>query len=202
MALEGRSERRAAAVLLGVCRELQGQPEQAIALLDKAIAASPRDAKAYYHRGRLDLHRGESATALPFLRRAAELDPSDPEILYSLVLCLKAAGTPDEARAAEEHWKRCEEDLKRVALLGRLIAVSPHDPDLRREMGELFLRNGRDADGLRWLESALRERPDHAATHRVLADYYEHQVNWIGPPTIGSSVSCPISQEYNNLRIS
>ncbi len=162
-------------MLLGVCRDLQGDREQAISLLERAMAQNPWDAKAYHHRGRMELNLGKATTALPFLRRAAELDPSDPEILYSLVLCLQAAGLTDEARIAEERWKRCEADLKRVAEVARLVAVSPHNPDLRREMGELFLRNGRDQDGLRWLESALREQPDHAATHRLLADYYEHR---------------------------
>ena len=42
-------------------------------------------------------------------------------------------------------------------------------PELRRQMGELFLRNGRDDEGICWLESALREQPDHVITHEILA---------------------------------
>jgi tetratricopeptide (TPR) repeat protein len=158
---------------LGVCREAQGDPQEAAAIFDRVIALHPSVANAYYQRGRLDLNRGKATLAMPFLRQANVLDPSDPEILYSFVLCLREVGSPEETREVEERLKRTESDLKRVAEVARLVARSPRDPDLRREMGELFLRNGREADALRWLQSALRQRPDHGPTNRVLADYYE-----------------------------
>jgi predicted Zn-dependent protease len=161
------------AVLTAMCREAQGRPDEAAAILDRLIAENARDAKAHYHRGRLELNRGQAAAAAPHLRRAAELDPSDPEILNSLLLCVQQVGTPAEIREVEERWKRCDADLKRVTDLARLISASPRNPDLRREMGELFLRNGREREGIRWLESALREQSDHVPTHRLLADYYE-----------------------------
>ena len=41
-----------------------------------------------------------------------------------------------------------------------------------RQAGEIFLAIGNDREGVRWLESALREDPHHQATHRVLRDYY------------------------------
>jgi Flp pilus assembly protein TadD len=160
-------------VQLAVCREAQGAPDEAEALLDQVITSHASEAKAYGYRGRLELNRARPAAAAPFLRRAAELDPGNVETLYSLFLCLRQVGAPAEAREAEERWRRAEADLKRVAQLARAVAASPRDPDLRSEIGELFLRNGRVQDGLRWLESALRERPDHAPTHRLLADYYD-----------------------------
>lgn len=160
-------------LLLGLCREAEGQTAQARTLLDQAIAKSPSDPKAHYHRGRIELHSGRPDLAAPFLRRAAELDRSDTEILYSLLLCVREVGTADEVREVEARRAQCEADLNRVAEIARLVSRSPRDPDLRREMGELFLRNGRDAEGLRWLESALRQQPDHEPTHRLLADYYE-----------------------------
>jgi tetratricopeptide (TPR) repeat protein len=160
-------------VLLALCWEGQGQTDEAAGLLDRVIAEFPPHPKAFLCRGRLELNRGRPAAGLPFLRRAAGLDPSDVETLYSLAQCLRQVGAAEEAHATEERWRRAEADLKRVAELARSISSSPRDPDLRREMGELFLRNGRDKDGLRWLESALREQPDHASTHQQLADYYE-----------------------------
>jgi len=165
-------------VQLAACREIQGQTGQAEELLDQVIAAGSPPAKAFYHRGRLELDRGRPAAGVPFLRRASELDPGDLETLYALFQCLRQSGTLAEAREAEERWKRAEADLKRVAELGAAIAASPRDPDLRREMGELFLRNGRERDGVRWLDSAVRERPDHEPSRRLLADYYDR----IGDP--------------------
>ena len=160
-------------IQLALCREAQGRPDDAATILDRVIADHPPDAKAFHYRGRLEMNRGNDAAALPFLRRAADLDGSEVDILYSLSQCLRRAGTPAEATAAEERWKRADADLKRVAELSREISSNPRDPDLRREMGELFLGNGRHADGVRWLESALRENPDHAAAHAALAAHFE-----------------------------
>lgn len=161
-----------ALVLLAAVRQAQGRAGEAAAVLDPLLAGPAPDPRALHLRGKIDLEAGRPAAGLPFLRRAAERDPSDPELLYTLAQCLRQTGPPDEAAAAEERWKRCSADVGRVSELGRAIAASPADPDLRREMGELFLRNGRDADGVRWLESALKVRPDHAPAHRALAEYY------------------------------
>src|SRR5207247_1050780 len=108
-----------------------------------------------------------------YLRKAAELERSDPEVLYALFLCIQQTGTAAEAAEAEARWKQADADLKQVGELAKAIAAAPRDPELRRQMGELFLRNGRDAEGIRWLESALRERPDHVKTHEILAAYYD-----------------------------
>ncbi len=160
-------------IQLAVCREAQGRVDEAIVILDRVIAGVSPDAKALYYRGRLELNRAKPGAAAPFLRRAVELDPSDPELLYTLFQCVQHTGTPSEIKEAEERWRRCEADLRRVGELARMIARSPQDPDLRCEIGELFLRNGRIIEGIRWLESALRVQPDHAPTHKVLAAYYE-----------------------------
>jgi tetratricopeptide (TPR) repeat protein len=162
----------AALVQLAECREVQSRTEDAIVLLDRVLAEHPDDPKALYLRGRITMTR-DAASALPFLRRAVELDRSDPDIRYALLGCLQQVGTPAQVSEAEKQWRQCADDLRRAGELAAAISAAPHDPELRREMGELFLRNGRDADGVRWLESALRERPDHALTHRALAAYYE-----------------------------
>lgn len=169
----GASGDHAVTVQLAACREMQGRADDAAALLDGALKAVPKNAAALHLRGKIEMNRGRPAEALAFLHRGAEADPSDAELLYSLFVCLQRAGTPAEARAAEERWKRCDADLRRVGELTRQVSAKPDDPDLRREIGALFLRNGRPADGVRWLESALRVNPGHAATHAALAAHYE-----------------------------
>lgn len=159
-------------VQLAICREAQGRPDEAVVLLDRAIAIGPPTPTALFVRGRLERDRRNPAAAVQFLRRAAALNPSDPPTLYLLLLALQEAGYPAEARQVEARWKQATVDMTRVGDLGRAIGRDPKNPDLRREMGELFIRNGRDAEGLRWLESALKEQPEHIPTHRFLADYY------------------------------
>jgi Tfp pilus assembly protein PilF len=49
---------------------------------------------------------------------------------------------------------------------------NPRDPNLRYKAGRIFLDSRQDAEGLRWLSSALQEDPNHRPTHQLLADYY------------------------------
>ena len=53
------------------------------------------------------------------------------------------------------------------------IQRAPHNPNLHYEAGMIALRAGAIQDALRWFESALREDPNHAPTHRALAEYYQ-----------------------------
>ncbi len=50
---------------------------------------------------------------------------------------------------------------------------SPHDAGLHYELGMIAFRSGSPKEGLRWLESALREDPRHLPTHRSMALYYQ-----------------------------
>jgi len=152
--------------------EAEGRADDAVATLDRAATRPDASVVVLTQRARLDLDRGRAADGLPYARRAVAADPSDVEARFMLLRCLQQAGTPAEAAEAEARWRQLRDDLTRVRELGRRISTSPADPDLRREIGELFLRNGREAEGVRWLESALAIRPDHTPSHRALADYY------------------------------
>lgn len=149
-----------------------GNAAAGIATLDRAIATGKADAEVYTARAKADLDRGEAAAALPFARRAVELDGSSVEALFTWLRCLQQTGATAEAAKVETRWRQTSKDLERVNELGRLIPTSPYSPDLRREMGEIYLRQGHDAEGLRWLESALALKPDHTPTHQTLAEYY------------------------------
>jgi Tfp pilus assembly protein PilF len=57
----------------------------------------------------------------------------------------------------------------------KVVVKVPRDPDPRRELGTICLRNGQTAEGLRWLQGALEVAPADKETHAVLADFYEGQ---------------------------
>jgi Tfp pilus assembly protein PilF len=113
------------------------------------------------------------AEAEKWFRRAAEIMPYEKDINYGLYQCLERLGKREEAAAVRTRLNRIEADIAEMDRLTRLIGSRPHDPALRYEAGKVLLRNGQEAEGLRWLESALREDPQHAATHQTLAEYYE-----------------------------
>lgn len=151
---------------------LAGKSSEATAALDRVIAAGNGDPSTYMYRAKVELDRGDPAAALPFARKAVEIDDSAVEALFTLLQCLQQTGATAEAQTIEARWRTASKDLDRANELARTISARPFDPDLRREMGEVYLRHGLDAEGIRWLESALAIDPSHAATHRVLADYF------------------------------
>ncbi|MDA1190423.1 MAG: tetratricopeptide repeat protein [Candidatus Poribacteria bacterium] len=70
---------------------------KALVALEKAMAATPDDPEALMNYGFLLHDNGNSQEAVPFLQRAAELDPSDDLIRYNLALALDAARQREDA---------------------------------------------------------------------------------------------------------
>ena len=153
-------------------REAQGRIDDALAAAEDLHKRDPQSAYALAACGRLELDRGRPTAAAPYLRRAVERAPYDPDALYTLLRCLNEVGPPEEAKATAERLERVRADLKRLQTLAGQIVRDPANPDLRREAGEVCLRNGLEQEGVGWLVSALKARPDHAPTHALLADYY------------------------------
>ncbi len=164
-----------AAALRGLarCRHGQGRADEARRLYDRLLGEQPNDAVALGERGRLALQTETPEEAERWLRRSAALDPHDRTTAYAFAQCLARLGKADEAREWEARLQRIESDLGRVDELNREVLSRPLDPAPRCEAGVIFLRNGREEEGLKWLASALRVGPRHADTHRALADYYE-----------------------------
>jgi predicted Zn-dependent protease len=163
-------------VLLGMarCRLSLNQPDEARRLLEVMLANDPGSWAAMAERGRLALQLESATEAETWFRRALVLMPFEKELNYGLYQCLVRLGKHPEAEEVRAKLKRIEEDLGRLSDLTRTIAYAPHNPALRCEAAEILLRNGQEAEALRWLESALEEDPRSAATHQALADYYEH----------------------------
>jgi Tfp pilus assembly protein PilF len=158
---------------LACCRRILNQSDEARRLLEQLLAREPRNGRALGERGRLALQHESAAAAEPWFRRALAELPREVDLHYGLYKCLEGQGKRSEAREVLARLRRIEADLDRLREVTRQIAEHPHDPDLRCEAGVIQLRNGLDVQGVRWLESALREDPTHAASHQALADYYE-----------------------------
>lgn len=162
-------------VRLGLARcwiEL-GRTDEARGLLDELLKQLPRNPELLAERGRLELEAGRAAEAEPWLRQAVELKPYAVPFLYTLLRCYKQMGKDGDAREVQEKLARCEADLKRAWELTKAVVKSPHDAELRYEVGVIFLRNSQEGEGVYWLQSALRENPRHAGAHEKLAEFYE-----------------------------
>jgi tetratricopeptide (TPR) repeat protein len=176
--------------LLGLarCRVEQGDAAEATNLLDRLLSLQPEHAGALAERGKIALDAGKLSDAEKWLRHAARIAPFERETLYNLYRCLTVNGPAGEAEECLARIKRIDEDRKRLDELKTAIILAPHDASLRCEMGLILLRNGQDKEGVRWLQDALREQPEHAAARQALDDYYRR------PNGAGASPSTPLKR--------
>jgi tetratricopeptide (TPR) repeat protein len=107
-----------------------GQPDAAMRAYRNAIAASPDSAFLYRELAGIERMQGQSQAAIEHLRRARELDPSDPDVLVMLGDILEQSGDIDGALKAYSEALALESDPsveeKRSALRGRVeLAALP-----------------------------------------------------------------------------
>jgi len=167
-------------VLFGLarCWANRGRKEEAIPLLDQILARYPSDWKALSERGGL-VEQDRPAEAEGYLRRAEALAPPDLPLLVRLADCLRLVGKEEEARTYREKADRLKADIQRAAQLGDQIREQkPNDPALRRELGCLLLRLGKQQDALHWFQTALEKDPGHQPTHESLATFYDQVGNF------------------------
>ena len=156
---------------LARCRAEQGDTAGAVNLLDRLLSLQPEHSGALAERGKIALDAGSLRDAEQWLRKAAGLAPFERKTLYPLSLCLTANGHTREAEEYRARIRRIDEDRKRLDELRTAIMTTPHDASLRCEMGLILLRNGQDKEGVRWLESALREQPGYGRARQALDDH-------------------------------
>jgi predicted Zn-dependent protease len=151
-----------------------GDFSEASSLLEGLLQRNP-SAGVLQLRGRLELEQGNYKQANEYLQRAAQLEPYDTVTLYNWLRCLRKVGTPQQIAEVEKRFQQAEADLLRTRDLTREMLVRPEDPHLRMQVGEIYLRIGKEQEGLRWLLSALAVANDHAPTHQLLAQYYQQK---------------------------
>jgi Flp pilus assembly protein TadD len=103
----------------------QGRLGEAVALLDEAVAADPRDAEAWHALGVALVRRGEALRGLEALRRAALLAPGLAGARRDLAIALDRGGRGAEAAG---HYR---------AFLEQASADAPGRADVGRRLGEL-----------------------------------------------------------------
>jgi tetratricopeptide (TPR) repeat protein len=154
-------------------RDKMGQGEEAAKIMDELLARHPNYGPALVERGRLTLRDGSSAEAEKILRRAITLEPGDAVAYNQLALALVKNGKPDEAEKVQAKMRSIEDDMKLIQDITTVkMQLRPHDPELHYKAGIIAIRAGAIDEGLRWLRSALKEDPNHAASHKALMEHY------------------------------
>ncbi len=161
-------------ILIGLVRSrLQaGDTDQARAQLDDWLTGHPRDAPALTERGKLALGEGQMAQAEAWLRRALDITPYALDANHALFLCLSRQDKTAEAEQCQVRIRQAREDGEQLVLSLRRLQQTPQDADLRCRIAQIFLRQGQEREGERWLQQLLQTHPDHRPAHQALADYY------------------------------
>jgi predicted Zn-dependent protease len=161
--------------LLGLVRVLvtMEKEDEAKPFFEKLEQEHGDNSEALLEYARFALRQKRPGDAEPILRRALQLSPSDHEIHFELAVCLRQLDRPDESRKHVERHKEIQGDLMRLEKVFQAMVKAPSDPGPRLEAGQICMRNGQIAEGLRWLTGVLDLVPDHKPTHKILADHFE-----------------------------
>jgi tetratricopeptide (TPR) repeat protein len=162
------------APLIGLfrCRDRQGRTTEARSLLDRLRQQHGDDVEVLLECGRVAVRDQDFAIAEPLLSRVVERVPYDNEAHLMLAICLHNLGRSEEAARHVDRAKQIESDMMLLEKIVAEIVKNPADPEPRFKAGQICLRNGQDAEGLRWLQGVLERKPDHKPTHQALSNYY------------------------------
>jgi tetratricopeptide (TPR) repeat protein len=135
--------------LLGVIALQSRRPEQAIQLIDKAIALNPDYAEAYNNRGAALTELGRHEAALASYDRAVTLKPDYPQAHNNRGTALANLGRPEAAMASFD----------------RAIELNPSHAEAYSNRGAALVALGRPEEALSFYDRAIAPRPDDAAAH-------------------------------------
>ncbi|QJX00663.1 tetratricopeptide repeat protein [Frigoriglobus tundricola] len=139
------------------------------------VPVEHRDVPVYlWVSGMVELRSDHPDRAEPLLRQVLERDPRNLDACYNLMLCLSRLGREAEAAQMSARFAQMERDQKRlIELTTRVLQAKPSDPDLRCELGEIYIRMGLPERGIHWLFVALKLNPDCRRAHERLRDYFD-----------------------------
>lgn len=141
-----------AANLLALTLERAGRAEEAIALLEQQLEATPRSLATLANLAGVQIRLGRNESALPLLEKAIEIDPRHAESLVNLIVVKGRLGDVGGARRA---FERSGGSSGPVAALNAMAYA-------------LFL-DGRLAEARTLIDASLERRPGQEEARRLLA---------------------------------
>jgi len=169
--IERRPDWPAARLGLAQCRRRLDDRSEARRILDELIEQHPKNVDALVERADLALDDGDLSTAETSLRAALKLSSYDRKANYNLYRCLSQLGRDKDAQASLAQVELIDANLKRLDRLTKAVLQSPGDAGLRCQVGLLFLENGEEQEGVRWLQGALTIDPHCQEAQRALAEH-------------------------------
>ncbi|XP_032848977.1 tetratricopeptide repeat protein 37 [Tyto alba] len=145
-----------------------GQPSQAVADLQAALRADPKDANCWESLGEAYLNRGSYSTALKSFRKASELNPELVYSIYKAAAVEQILGKYENAIATYQQILKKTEDyvpaLKGLGECNLMLARSALDNFLDRKAVDYI------EQALEFFTRATKHRPDISCLWKLLGD--------------------------------
>jgi predicted Zn-dependent protease len=155
---------------------MKGDMQAAARHFEAALATAPDTPRALRELALIDRRYGRNAAARERLAKAVRLEPHDYEVRYAYARVLATTGDPkaaEESRAAEA----LREEQKHIDALRKSLVSRPDDLDLRSEVARWLFGHGHEQEALDWTNLIISKNPNHPATCRLLAEYYQKKGN-------------------------
>ncbi len=163
-----------AEALIGLGRNAfqQGDLEAALRYYEQALKTDPRQPEALKELAQADLRMGRFASSRDRFKILIELDPFDYELRYSYAQALRRLGDEAGFRRENAAASRLRKENDEITQLRFDLLKAPDNQEIRFAVARWMLEHGHTAEGLKWTNEILRVNPNHAGTHRILADHY------------------------------
>lgn len=162
-ALELAPDLAEAHVAMGHVRSLTGDHDGAVRSFQRALELNPELFEAHYYFARHCQAHGDYARALELFLSAYAVRPDDYTVLALAVPILDQFGRHQEAEAMARDAE---------AGLRHTLELDPDNSRVNNFLAGLLVRLGRREEGIPYVESALRARPDDYGTLYNAACYF------------------------------
>ena len=158
--------------------------------LTRSLEEDPKDAESWYAMGRLHYTQGRYGDALTCFKKTLALNPRSVKGENNLGLAYEALNRNDDAVQAYRTaiaWQKdepapSEQPLLNLAilllhrnqmqeaqdLLEQAARIAPREPRIHENLGQVFLRTGRDADAVAEFGAAVKLAPGNPRYHFLL----------------------------------
>ena len=166
----------------------------AILLVNRALAVAPNDARPWVWKGNVDLRRNAQKDAMESYRHAVKLDGSNADAIVGIAAVYFATGQsdaaiaeykagiarfPNDARfyvACAEMLLASPDSLKLQAqaesLLQKAVKLTPQSAEAHYLLGQLAMQQGRLKDAETEFSLSLQSDPDRSKAHFALSVVY------------------------------
>lgn len=179
--------------MLGVLCYDQGNSDEAVRFIRKAIEINPDCAEAYIHLGMILKEAGHILETLELFRQAININANMIKPFYELSLILVSQNLIDEASVSLRHIIEVNSDIpevwhslgllyfrqnkieKSVIALERAVALNPLYTHALKNLALALLEQSREDEAIAALQKAIALEPTYGDAHFLLASVFRQK---------------------------